>query len=145
MDNYSILIRKQIKLKFKTIENFSKYMKIPRTTINFILKKGVNASSYGTITRVFDALDITPVRNNPVVINDQSLELLKKYSRLDEVGKHTVCAVAEAEYRRLNPISPEDAVIAAYGSLSEDKPVSDNEKAILELAQKIKESSADNE
>lgn len=145
MDTYTVLIRKQIKLKFKTIENFSRHMGIPRTTLNFILKNGVGSSSYDMITRIFEALDIAPVRNIPVVISSQNIDLLKMYSRLDEIGKHTVLSVAEAEYRRINPLSPEDTVIAAYDALSSNEQISEDEKAILDLVRKIKENSSENE
>lgn len=145
MDTYTVLIRKQIKLKFKTIENFSRHMGIPRTTLNFILKNGVGSSSYDMITRIFEALDIAPVRNIPVVISSQNIDLLKMYSRLDEIGKHTVLSVAEAEYRRINPLSPEDTVIAAYDGLSSNEQISEDEKAILDLVRKIKENSSENE
>ena len=145
MDTYTVLIRKQIKLKFKTLENFSRHMGIPRTTLNFILKNGVGSSSYDMITRIFEALDIAPVRNIPVVISSQNIDLLKMYSRLDEIGKHTVLSVAEAEYRRINPLSPEDTVIAAYDGLSSNEQISEDEKAILDLVRKIKENSSENE
>lgn len=47
LELYKYLIRRRIKEKFNTIENFSIYTNIPRTTINFILKNGVSLSNYG--------------------------------------------------------------------------------------------------
>lgn len=138
MDLYKELIRKRIKEKFKTIENFSQYMGIPRTTLNFILKNGVGASNYNMVMKIFEALDISHANNIPVVNDKQLNDLIEKYTVLDDWGKHTVCAVAETEYRRITS-SQSAPTIAAYGSLTSDTPLTDEEKLILTLAQKIKD------
>ena len=138
MDLYKDLIRKRIKEKFKTIENFSKHTNIPRTTINFILKNGVSVSNYGMVSRILKELDIYPVHEHPVVIDDKLLDFLKIYNLLDDMGKHTVAAVAETEYRRLYPACLEDAVIAAYGSITSGKPLTEEEKVIMNIVDKIK-------
>ena len=142
MDLYKELIRKRIKEKFKTIENFTQYIGIPRTTINFILKNGVGLSNYNMVMKIFDALDISHANNIPVINDNQLTDLIKKYTALDDLGKHAICAVAETEYRRI--ISTQNApIIAAYGSLSADTPLTDEEKLILTLAQKIKDKTND--
>ena len=58
LDLFKDLIRKRIKEKFNTIENFSKHMNIPRTTVNFILKNGVSLSNYGMVSKILKELDI---------------------------------------------------------------------------------------
>lgn len=98
---YKELIRNRIREKFKTIENFSKVVDIPRTTINVILKRGVGSSNYDMVMRIFKTLDICSIENALIVNDEQLGSLLKKYTLLDEYGKHTVCAVAETEYRRM--------------------------------------------
>ena len=97
MDLYKDLIRKRIKEKFKTIENFSKHTSIPRTTINFILKNGVSLSNYGMVNTILKELDIHYVNEHPVVFDDELLIFIKIYSSLDDIGKHTVTCVAETE------------------------------------------------
>ena len=138
LDLYKELIRKRIKEKFKTIENFAQYIGIPRTTVNFILKNGVGSSNYNMVMKIFDTLDISHVNNIPVVNDKQLTNLIERYTLLDNLGKHTVCSVAETEYRRITSAQA-TPTIAAYGSLTSGTPLTDEEKLILTLAQKIKE------
>ena len=138
LDLYKDLIRKRIKEKFNTIENFSKHTKIPRTTINFILKNGVSLSNYGMVTKILKELEIYSVNEHPMVIDDELLKFIKIYNSLDDIGKHTVASVAETEYRRLHPDFLEEAIIAAYGSISSGKPLTEEEKIIMDLVDKIK-------
>ena len=138
LDLYKDLIRKRIKEKFNTIENFSKHTNIPRTTVNFILKNGVSLSNYGMVSKILKELDIHIVNEHPVVIDDKLLDFIKVYSSLDDMGKHAVTAVAETEYRRLHPEFLEEAIIAAYGSITSGKPLTEEEKVIMDLVDKIK-------
>lgn len=143
LDLYKDLIRKRIKEKFSTIENFSKHTNIPRTTINFILKNGVLLSNYGMVNTILKELDIHPVNEHPVVIDEELLDFIKIYSSLDDIGKHAVTSVAKTEYRRLHPEFLEDAIIAAYGSITSGKPLTDEEKTIMDLIDKIKKDNDD--
>ncbi len=137
MDMCKELIRKRIKEKFKTIENFSKCVDIPRTTINFILKNGVSSSNYGMVSKILKKLDIYTADDFPISVDSELLNLLKIYSALDDVGKHTVSSVAQTEYRRVCPESFKDALVAAYGSISKGSPFSDEEKDVLDLVERI--------
>lgn len=143
MDLYKDLIRKRIKEKFKTIENFSKHTNIPRTTINFILKNGISLSNFGMVSTILKELDIHHFNEHPVVVDEKLLDFIKTYNSLDDIGKHTVVSVAETEYRRLHPEFLEDAIIAAYGSISSGKPLTDDEKTIMTLIDKIKKENDD--
>ena len=138
MDIYKDLIRRRIKEKFNTIENFSKHIGIPRTTINFILKNGVCTSNYGRVSRIFKELEIYPIDGHPIVIDDNLLDFIKLYNSLDNIGKHAVQSVAQTEYRRIYPDLLEDAIIAAYGGISSSKPLTKDEKLIFDLVEKIK-------
>ena len=138
LDLYKDLIRKRIKEKFSTIENFSKHTNIPRTTINFILKNGVSLSNYGMVCKILKELDIYSFNEHPVVIDEELLEFIKIYSLLDDIGKHTVTSVAQTEYRRLHPEFIEEAIIAAYGSLTSGKSLTEEEKQIMNIVDKIK-------
>lgn len=143
LDLYKDLIRKRIKEKFSTIENFSKHTDIPRTTINFILKNGVSLSNYGMVSKILKELDIYSVNEHPVVVDDGLMRLMKTYNSLDDIGKHTVSSVAETEYRRLHPEFLEEAIIAAYGSITSSKILTEEEKIILDLVDKIKKDNND--
>lgn len=143
LDLYKDLIRRRIKEKFRTIENFSKHMNIPRTTINFILKNGVSLSNYGMVSTILKELDIHAINEQPVIINDELLKFIKIYSSLDDIGRHAVTSVAETEYRRLHPEFLEEAIIAAYGSITSGKSLTEEEKAIMDIVDKIKKDDND--
>lgn len=143
LDLYKDLIRKRIKEKFNTIENFSRRTNIPRTTINFILKNGVSLSNYGMVSKILKELDIHSVNEQPVVMDDELLDLMKMYTSLDDMGRHTVASVAETEYRRLHPEALEEAIIAAYGSINSGKALTEEEKAIMDIVEKIKKDNND--
>jgi len=143
LDLYKNLIRKRIKEKFNTIENFSRHTNIPRTTINFILKNGVSLSNYGMVSKILKELDIHSVNEQPVVMDDELLDLMKMYTSLDDMGRHTVASVAETEYRRLHPEALEEAIIAAYGSINSGKPLTEEEKTIMDIVEKIKKDNND--
>ena len=143
LDLYKDLIRKRIKEKFNTIENFSKHPNSPRTTINFILKNGVSASNYGMVSKILKELDIHTLNEHPIIIDDKLLDFIKLYSALDDIGKHTVTSVAETEYRRLHPEFLEEAIIAAYGSITSGKPLTEEEKNIMNIVDKIKNDNND--
>lgn len=143
LDLYKDLIRKRIKEKFNTIENFSKHTNIPRTTVNFILKNGVSLSNYGMVTTILKELDIQTINEYPFVIDDKLLDFIKIYSLLDDIGKHTVNSVAKTEYRRLHPEFLEEAIIAAYGSITSGKSLTDEEKLIMDIVDKIKKDKND--
>ena len=138
MDEYKELIRKRIKEKFGTIENFSKHVNIPRTTINFILKNGVNSSNFGMVSKILKELDIYTKDDVPVVIDGQLKDFIKLYNSLDNMGKHAVNSVAQTEYRRIYSDNLQDAVIAAYSGITSGKPLTEDEKTILDLVEKIK-------
>ena len=138
LDLFKDIIRKRIKEKFSTIENFSKHTNIPRTTINFILKNGVSLSNYGMVCKILKELDIYSVNEHPIVIDSELLDFIKIYGSLDDIGKHTVSSVAETEYRRLHPEYLEEAIIAAYGSITSGKPLTEEEKTIMNIVDKIK-------
>ena len=143
MDLYKDLIRMRIKEKFSTIENFSKHANIPRTTINFILKNGVSVSNYGMVSKILKELDIHSVNEHPVVIDDEMFNFIKLYSSLDDFGRHAVNSVAETEYRRLHPELYEEAIIAAYGSITSGKALTEEEKVIMDIVDKIKKDNND--
>lgn len=144
MDECKFVIRKRIKEKFKTIENFSKHIGIPRTTVNFILKNGISSSNYGMVNKIFKELDIYPVDDYPIVIDEKLINFLKIYNSLDDLGKHTVYSVAETEYRRVTENTQRKSIIAAYGSISSSSPLTEDEKIVFDLIKKIKEKDINN-
>ena len=97
------------------------------------------------VNKILKALDIYTCEENSVTLDNRSINLINKFALLDDMGKHTVESVTETEYRRITTIQPADALIAAYGSISSAKPMSNDEKLVLELIQNIKEKNSENE
>lgn len=141
MDTYRNIIRREIKTKYGTIEKFANAINIPRTTINSVLKKGIEASNYGMINKIFKALNISHITDIPVVLEPSLLEVVSIYNQLDDIGKHTVKTVAKAELDRLNT----KPTIAAFGSVDSGKILSEDEKLIMQLVEKLKEHKKDND
>mgnify|MGYP003295231740 CR=1 FL=1 len=140
MEIYKDLIRKQIKEKYGTIDKFANAINVPRTTVNFVLKKGIEASNYGMINKIFKALNISHISDIPIVLDPSLLELINNYNQLDDIGKHTVKSVTETEFRRVTS----KPIIANFGGVSSGKPFSEDEMLIMELVEKIKEQKNNN-
>lgn len=101
MDELTQLIKKNIKLKYSSTRRFSEELGIPQTTIVSAIKNGISGTSFTTVCRMCRALDIKLVDGvYPVVITDNTKQLLKKLSQLDNKGLHTVSTVLEMEYNR---------------------------------------------
>ena len=118
-------------------------MNIPRTTLNFILKNGVGVSGFDTVNRILNELDISVVASGPVVTDDRSLEMLKRFEALDEMGKHTVEAVARTEVNRVYYPDKVLPTMAAYEGMKPVVHLTEDEKAILDLVRKIKDNDAE--
>lgn len=101
MDVLTELIHTEIKRQYKSVRQFSIEMGIPQTTLASALKKGVNGTSYATIVRICDALDIkVPTQSLPLHMDDERIDFIQKLNALDEKGIHTVKTVLEMEYNR---------------------------------------------
>ncbi|MBR2877898.1 MAG: hypothetical protein IKB92_02230 [Clostridia bacterium] len=90
------------------------------------------------VSKILKELDIYTLNEHPVIIDDKLLDFIQMYNSLDELGKHAVSSVAETEYRRLHPEVFEEAIIAAYGSITSGKPLTEEEKTIMNIVDKIK-------
>ncbi len=101
MDELTQLIKKNIKYKYSSTRKFSEELGIPQTTIVSAIKNGVSGTAFATVCKMCNALDIKLINGiYPVVVTDTTTELIKKLSKLDEKGIHTVTTVLEMEYIR---------------------------------------------
>lgn len=101
MDELTQLIKKNIKLKFSSTRRFSEELGIPQTTIVSAIKNGVSGTAFTTVCKMCKALDIKLINGiYPVVVTDTTTNIIKKLSKLDEKGIHTVTTVLEMEYVR---------------------------------------------
>ena len=139
LNNYKDIIRKQIKTKYKTIDNFAKAINVPRTSINYVLKNGIESSNYAMIDKIFKALNIFHISDIPIVLESSLLELIDGYYQLDDMGKHTVDVVLKTDLQRVQS----NSTIAAYNNISDSKQFTHDKKLIMELIEKIKEGKRD--
>lgn len=101
MDELTQLIKKNIKLKYSSTRRFSEELGIPQTTIVSAIKNGVSGTAFTTVCKMCKALDIKLINGiYPVVVTDTTTDLIKKLSKLDDKGIHTVTTVLEMEYVR---------------------------------------------
>ena len=102
MDELTKLIKKEIKRQFRSVRQFSMYIGVPQSTIVTALQKGIGGTSFETIMKICDVLDIKLVAgDSPVFLDGENRALLERYSRLDAEGKKAVRAVAEIELLRV--------------------------------------------
>ena len=123
----------------KTIDNFAKAIDVPRTSINFVLKNGIESSNYAMIDKIFKALNIFHISDIPIVLESSLLELINNYYQLDDMGKHTVDVVLKTELQR----EQSNSTIAAYNNISNSKQYNNDEKLIMEIIEKLKENKRD--
>jgi hypothetical protein len=102
MDELTKLIKKEIKRQFRSVRQFSMYIGVPQSTIVTALQKGIGGTSFETIMKICDVLDIKLVAgDSPVFLDGENRALLERYSRLDAEGKKAVRAVAKIELLRV--------------------------------------------
>ena len=102
MDELTKLIKKEIKRQFRSVRQFSLYIGVPQSTIVTALQKGVSGTSFETVMKICEVLDIKPVAGeNPVYMDGEKRTLLEHYSRLDAEGKRAVRSVAAIELLRV--------------------------------------------
>lgn len=102
MDELTKLIKKEIKRQFRSVRQFSMYIGVPQSTIVTALQKGIGGTSFETIMKICDVLDIKLVAgDSPVFLDGENRTLLERYSRLDAEGKKAVRAVTEIELLRV--------------------------------------------
>ncbi len=127
MDELSQLIEREIKRNYKSVRHFSQVMGLPNSTIVSILKNGAGGASFNTITKICKTLNINTDNRQPLIIDNESQNILEKYHDLDHMGKHTVNTVLDMEYNRIQKEKPH---IAAFGGNTPAKTVDED---ILEV------------
>lgn len=101
MDELTSLIKKTIKQKYSSTRRFALDVNIPQTTIVSALNNGVNGTSFETVQKICNSLNIKFAGGvYPLELSENAVRLLEKISKLDEKGLHTVATVTHMEYLR---------------------------------------------
>ena len=116
MDSITLLIKNEIKAQYKSVRKFSEESGIPYSTLSNALSKGVGGTSYDTVVKICQLLDIKQSYDEDIVLfNDKFHDIYSKLTMLDERGIYTVCAVLDVEYARCTNTNGEPIIKAFNG------------------------------
>ena len=112
MDELTMLIKNEIKRKYKSVRQFAAAIDIPQSTIISAMRKGIGGTAFDTVIKMCSALGIKLSVNSGVFMDKEKSELLETFGELDERGRDTVKAVCNVELLRCRNV-PVASVIAA--------------------------------
>ena len=101
LDKITKLIRSEIKKRYKSVRQFSEKSGIPYSTIFNALSKGIGGTSYQTVIKICNILNLKQVYDVDItVLNENCYEILDMISALDEQAIHTLKTILKIEYER---------------------------------------------
>ena len=113
MNDITKLIKAEIKRQYKNVRQFSKQSGIPYSTLANALTKGIGGTSYETVCKIFEMLDLQSLHNADAVLNWDVYEMCRMMAALDEHAVHTVRSVLNVEYDRCTNRAPAAAMATA--------------------------------
>ncbi len=118
MDSITKLIKSEIKKQYKSVLQFSEKSGIPYSTLSNALSKGIGGTSYDTVIKICNLLNIKHIYDADLsLFNEQFYDICKMLSELDEQGVHTVKTVLTIEHDRC--INADDSTrIRAFNGIS---------------------------
>ena len=140
MDSITALIKNEIKAQYKSVSRFSEASGIPYSTLSNALSKGVGGTSYDTVVKICQLLNIKQAYDSDLVLfNNEFHDIYSKLTQLDEQGVHTVCAVLNVEFNRCNSEEENPSVKAfndiGYASTAEEAFDPERVKALVKKVQ----------
>jgi len=116
MDSITKLIKDEIKRQYKSVLQFSEKSGIPYSTLSNALSKGIGGTSYDTVIKICNLLNLKHIYDADLTIfNEQFYDICKMLSELDERGVHTVKTVLMLEHNRCVNIEDNSQVKAFNG------------------------------
>ena len=101
MDSITKLIKTEIKRQYKSVRKFSEESGIPYSTLSNALAKGIGGTSYDTVIKICNLLNLKQAYDADLTIfNEQFHEICSMLAALDERGVHTVKTILSVEYNR---------------------------------------------
>ena len=101
MNDLTSLITEEIKKQYKSVRRFAMELGIPQTTLVSALKNGIGGTSFDTVMKMLNALNIKIGElEAPISLDSEMVELIKKFGELDPLGTHTVKVVIDVEHKR---------------------------------------------
>ena len=101
LDSITKLIKSEIKRQYKSVRQFSEKSGIPYSTLSNALSKGIGGTSYDTVIKMCQLLNLKQAYDADLTIfNDQFYEICAMLAALDDRGVHTVRTILSVEYNR---------------------------------------------
>ncbi|MBQ9624987.1 MAG: hypothetical protein IJR47_02650 [Clostridia bacterium] len=113
-------LKEYILTRYKSIRQFAMDTEVPYSTIDGILKRGINNSSVSNALRIFKVLDISGdevIFNGRIVPNSKAVQRRNNITELDDIIKFTKINIEK--YRDLTidgkPLTKEDMLMLLDG------------------------------
>lgn len=100
MENLCDIIKCKIEDKYGSIAKFSRVMDIPYSTLNTIIKNGMDNSRFSMVLEICRILEIDVFNNKNCKFSDFDLQFITKFLALDEHGIGLITKIIEKEYER---------------------------------------------
>lgn len=101
MDSITQLIKTEIIKQHKSVRQFSKKSGIPYSTLSNALSKGIGGTSYDTVIKICNLLNLKHVYDSDLtVLNSQCHEICTMLAALDKRAIHTLKTILSVEYER---------------------------------------------
>lgn len=101
MDSITELIKAEIKKQYKSVRQFSEKSGIPYSTLTNALAKGVGGTSYDTVNKILELLNLKAIRDGEIsLLNPELYEIYNILTRLDDNSVQAVKRVLFAEHQR---------------------------------------------
>ena len=105
MDDLTALVKKEIKLQYRSVRQFALAADIPLSTVNSAIKNGIGGSSHDMVMHIFRSLGISPLPSSKGdYVTSEGFSLAKQYDLLDRYGRHTVKTVLQVELERCTAV-----------------------------------------
>ncbi len=116
MDSITVLIKNEIKAQYKSLSKFSEASGIPYSTLSNALAKGVGGTSYDTVVKICQLLNIKQSCDSDILLfNSEFYDIYQKLTKLDDQGVHTVQTVLNVEYNRC--VGADNSSIKAFNGI----------------------------
>ena len=140
LDSITKLIKSEIKRQYKSVRQFSEKSGIPYSTLSNALSKGIGGTSYDTVVKICDLLNLKQLYDTEVsLFNKQFYEICTMLTALDEQGVHTVRAILTLEYNRCMSIQNNSVVKGFNGiAFASKKIYGDKNEEIKRLINEVK-------
>jgi hypothetical protein len=101
LDNITQLIKTEIKKQYKSVRQFSEISGIPYSTLSNALAKNIGGTSYETVVKICNLLNIKTVYDTDItMLNSQCYEICSMLNSLDKYALHTIKTILMVEQKR---------------------------------------------